>query len=96
MGVSWDHGETAFAVEFWAECLRVLKPGGHVVAFSGTRTYHRMACAIEDAGFEVRDMIQWVYGSGFAKSRDPWRLEMKPKIEAALMAQGFNEAIEWK
>jgi site-specific DNA-methyltransferase (adenine-specific) len=62
MGKSWDTGETAFAVDFWAECLRVLKPGGHVVAFSGTRTYHRMACAIEDAGFEVRDMLSWLYG----------------------------------
>lgn len=70
MGKQWDTGETAFAVEFWAECLRVLKPGGHVVAFSGTRTYHRMACAIEDAGFEVRDMLSWLYGSGFPKSHD--------------------------
>ena len=52
----------------WKECLRVLKPGGHLLAFSGTRTYHRMASAIEDAGFEVRDMIEWVYGSGFPKS----------------------------
>jgi DNA modification methylase len=70
MGKQWDTGETAFAVDFWAECLRVLKPGGHVVAFSGTRTYHRMACAIEDAGFEVRDMLSWLYGSGFPKSHD--------------------------
>ncbi len=70
MGKQWGTGETAFAVEFWAECLRVLKPGGHVVAFSGTRTYHRMACAIEDAGFEVRDMLSWLYGSGFPKSHD--------------------------
>jgi site-specific DNA-methyltransferase (adenine-specific) len=63
-------GETAFAVDFWAECLRVLKPGGHVVAFSGTRTVHRMVCAIEDAGFEIRDSLQWLYGSGFPKSHD--------------------------
>jgi DNA modification methylase len=70
MGKAWDTGETAFATEFWAECLRVLKPGGHVVAFSGTRTYHRMAVAIEDAGFEVRDMLSWLYGSGFPKSHD--------------------------
>lgn len=70
MGKQWDTGETAFAVEFWAECLRVLKPGGHVVAFSGTRTYHRMVCAIEDAGFEIRDQIGWAYGSGFPKSHD--------------------------
>lgn len=70
MGKAWDTGETAFAADFWAECLRVLKPGGHVVAFSGTRTYHRMACAIEDAGFEVRDMLSWLYGSGFPKSHN--------------------------
>ncbi|MBV5269023.1 MAG: site-specific DNA-methyltransferase [Afipia sp.] len=57
MGKAWDTGETAFAVEFWAECLRVLKPGGHVVAFSGTRTYHNMTVAIEQAGFEVRDSV---------------------------------------
>lgn len=70
MGQKWDTGETAFAVEFWAEVMRVLKPGGHVVAFSGTRTYHRLAVAIEDAGFEIRDMISWLYGSGFPKSHD--------------------------
>lgn len=62
MNKQWDNGEVAFAVEFWAECLRVLKPGGHVVAFSGTRTQHRMVCAIEDAGFEIRDQLAWVYG----------------------------------
>jgi DNA modification methylase/transcriptional regulator with XRE-family HTH domain len=59
MHQEWDTGETAFAVEFWAEVLRVLKPGGHVVAFSGTRTYHRMVCAIEDAGFEIRDQVKF-------------------------------------
>lgn len=70
MGQSWDTGETAFAVEFWAEVMRVLKPGGYVIAASGTRTYHRLAVAIEDAGFEIRDMISWLYGSGFPKSHD--------------------------
>ena len=70
MGKQWDTGETAFDPAFWAECLRVLKPGGHVVAFSGTRTYHRMASAIEDAGFEIRDMLSWLYGSGFPKSHN--------------------------
>lgn len=70
MGKQWDTGETAFAVTFWAEIMRVLKPGGHVVAFSGTRTYHRLAVAIEDAGFEIRDQLAWVYGSGFPKSHD--------------------------
>ena len=68
MGKSWDSTGIANNVEMWKECLRVLKPGGHLLAFSGTRTYHRMASAIEDAGFEVRDMIEWVYGSGFPKS----------------------------
>src|SRR6185437_5216575 len=70
MGQRWDTGETAFAAEFWAEVLRVLKPGGHVMAFSGTRTYHRLACAIEDAGFEIRDQFAWTYGTGFPKSHD--------------------------
>ena len=66
MGRSWDYAIPG--VEIWAECLRVLKPGGHLLSFSGTRTYHRMAVAIEDAEFEIRDMIEWVYGSGFPKS----------------------------
>jgi DNA modification methylase len=71
MGKHWDHAENvAFRPETWAKVLRVLKPGGHLVAFSGTRTYHRMACAIEDAGFEIRDQLQWIYGSGFPKSHD--------------------------
>ena len=68
MGKGWD--ATVPGVEVWIECLRVLKPGGHLLAFAGTRTQHRMACAIEDAGFEIRDMIAWVYGSGFPKSLD--------------------------
>lgn len=70
MGKSWDNGETAFDPLFWAEVWRVLKPGAHVVAFSGTRTYHRLACAVEDGGFEIRDMLAWLYGSGFPKSHD--------------------------
>jgi DNA modification methylase len=70
MGQEWDGGDIAFNPALWAEVLRVLKPGGHMVAFSGTRTYHRMACAIEDSGFEIRDQIAWVYGSGFPKSHD--------------------------
>lgn len=70
MGMTWDGGDVAMRPETWAECLRVLKPGGHLLAFSGTRTYHRMVCAIEDAGFEIRDQIGWAYGSGFPKSLD--------------------------
>ena len=65
MGKQWDGGDVAFRPETWAEVYRVLKPGAHLLAFGGTRTYHRMACAIEDAGFEIRDCIQWLYGSGF-------------------------------
>jgi DNA modification methylase len=70
MGKSWDSGEVVNDYKFWAECLRVLKPGGHLLSFGGTRTYHRMACAVEDAGFEIRDMIQWLYGQGFPKSHN--------------------------
>jgi len=70
MGKKWDNTGIAYDVELWAECLRVLKHGGHLLAFSGSRTYHRMAVAIEDAGFDIRDQIQWVYGSGFPKSHN--------------------------
>jgi site-specific DNA-methyltransferase (adenine-specific) len=68
MNKHWDYDVPG--VEVWREALRVLKPGGHLLSFGGTRTYHRMACAIEDAGFEIRDQIQWLYGSGFPKSLD--------------------------
>ncbi len=68
MGKKWDNSGIAYSVEMWQECLRVLKPGGHLLAFGGTRTQHRMVCAIEDAGFEIRDTILWLYGSGFPKS----------------------------
>lgn len=70
MGKLWDHGEVAFDPEFWVDVLRASKPGGHLLAFGGTRTYHRLTCAIEDAGFEIRDAIMWHYGSGFPKSHD--------------------------
>ena len=70
MGKSWDASGIACDVEVWRQAFRVLKPGGHLLAFSGSRTYHRMTCAIEDAGFEIRDQIMWVYGSGFPKSLD--------------------------
>jgi len=68
MGKEWDYGVPG--VPFWTEALRVLKPGGHLAAFGGTRTFHRLACAIEDAGFEIRDCLCWLYGSGFPKSLD--------------------------
>ena len=68
MGRSWDSTGIAFQKETWELCFEVLKPGGHLLAFSGSRTYHRMAVAIEDAGFEIRDQVMWLYGSGFPKS----------------------------
>jgi site-specific DNA-methyltransferase (adenine-specific) len=70
MGKSWDSSGIAYSVELWKECLRVLKPGGHILAFGASRTWHRVAVAIEDAGFELRDSIAWLYGSGFPKSLD--------------------------
>lgn len=68
MGKKWDYDVPSVAI--WRECLRVLKPGGYLLAFAGSRTQHRMAVNIEDAGFEIRDMIAWVYGSGFPKSHN--------------------------
>ena len=68
MGKEWDGGDIAFRKETWELAYDLLKPGGHLLAFSGSRTYHRMAVAIEDAGFEIRDQIMWIYGSGFPKS----------------------------
>ena len=68
MGKKWDASGIAYNVELWKKALKVLKPGGHLLAFGGTRTFHRIACAIEDAGFEIRDTIMWLYGSGFPKS----------------------------
>jgi DNA modification methylase len=91
MGKKWDYDVPS--VEIWAECLRVLKPGGHLLAFAGTRTQHRMAVRIEDAGFEIRDMIAWVYGSGFPKShnlKDEWQgwgTALKPALEPITVAR---------
>jgi len=70
MGKSWDNSGIAYSVELWSQALRVLKPGGHLLAFGGSRTYHRLASAVEDAGFEIRDQIMWIYASGFPKSHD--------------------------
>jgi len=81
MGKKWDASGIAYNVELWKECLRVLKPGGHLLAFGGTRTYHRMTVAIEDAGFEIRDSIHWVYGSGFPKSLDVSKAIDKQRYE---------------
>ena len=74
IGQEWDTAETVHNPEFWAEILRVLKPGAYLASFAGTKTYHRMACAIEDGGFEVRDMAAWLYETGMPKSHDLDRL----------------------
>jgi len=98
MGKSWDNTGITYQVGLWQEVLRVLKPGGHLLSFGGTRTYHRMACAIEDAGFEIRDQIQWIYGSGFPKSLDVgkqdgcedwqgWGTALKPANEPIVLAR---------
>jgi len=90
MGQSWDGGDVAFQPETWEAVYRVLKPGAHLVAFSGTRTYHRMACAIEDAGFEIRDQLAWTYGSGFPKSHNQpggWGTALKPAWEPICLAR---------
>ena len=68
MGKTWDNSGIAYSLELWQQCLRVLKPGGHLLAFSGSRTYHRMVVSIEDAGFEIRDMISWISNKTFPKS----------------------------
>ncbi|MEV4227286.1 DNA methyltransferase [Streptomyces bobili] len=70
MGKAWDASGIAYNTEVWRHCWRILKPGGHLLAFGGTRTYHRMTVAIEDAGFEIRDSLHWIYGSGFPKGQD--------------------------
>lgn len=91
MGKAWDGSVPG--PDMWAEVLRVLKPGGYLLAFAGTRTQHRMAVAIEDAGFEIRDMIAWVYGSGFPKSHNlkeewsGWGTALKPALEPITVAR---------
>lgn len=91
MGKKWDCEVPS--IEIWQECIRVLKPGGHLLAFAGTRTQHRMACNIEDAGFEIRDMIAWIYGSGFPKSHNldgewqGWGTALKPALEPITFAR---------
>ena len=90
------HAFQDFTNQWATECLRVLKPGGHLLSFGGSRSYHRMACAIEDAGFEIRDMVEWIYGSGFPKSLNVGKALLKA-ITAELVKQGIDEEdIEWK
>lgn len=93
MGKEWDGGTVALDPETWAAVLRVLTPGAHLAAFGGTKTFHRMACAIEDAGFELRDTLMWVYGSGFPKSHNQsgewegWGTALKPAWEPIVLAR---------
>jgi site-specific DNA-methyltransferase (adenine-specific) len=94
MGQEWDGGDIAFRQETWELALKLLKPGGHLLAFSASRNYHRMAVAIEDAGFEIRDQLMWLYGSGFPKSHnlgDGWGTALKPAHEPIVMARKFIE-----
>lgn len=94
MGKDWDHGVPG--EHFWREALRVAKPGAHLIAFGGTRTYHRLVCAVEDAGWEVRDMLAWIHGQGFPKGTDKatipeawhgWNTALKPAIEPIVLAR---------
>lgn len=89
MGKGWDHEIPS--TDCWKEALRILKPGGFLLAMGGTRTFHRLACSIEDAGFEIRDCISWLYGSGFPKSHNHFGIEgygtaLKPAWEPCIMA----------
>jgi len=103
MGKSWDSSGIAYNVEVWRQCLRVLKPGGHLLSFSATRTYHRMTVAVEDAGFEIRDMIAWISNKTFPKSLNihkainkidnsnidwlGWGTGLKPNLEPIVLAR---------
>jgi site-specific DNA-methyltransferase (adenine-specific) len=88
MGKGWDHEVPG--VKYWAECFRIARPGSFIIAMGGTRTFHRLTCAIEDAGFEIRDCILWPYGSGFPKSHNHFGLEgygraLKPSWEPCVV-----------
>ena len=89
MGKSWDSSGVAFQKSTWEHCYRVLKPGGYLLAFGGSRTYHRIACAIEDAGFEIRDTVMWLYGSGFPKSMNiGLAIDKKNGVESQVVGKG--------
>lgn len=101
MGKQWDGGDIAFKTRVWKECLRVIKPGGTALIFGGSRTYHRMACAVEDAGWIIKDCIMWLYGSGFPKAYNigkkvkefsGWKSHgLKPAYEPIIVAMKPNE-----
>ena len=90
MGQEWDGGDIAFRAETWRLAWELLKPGGHLLAFSASRNYHRMAVAIEDAGFEIRDQMMWLYGSGFPKSHN-----IGKNVDKTLGNVGKNEWEGW-
>ena len=94
MSKGWDNAGVSFQPDTWEKCYEVLKDGGYLLAFGGSRTFHRIACAIEDAGFEIRDTIMWLYGSGFPKSMNVGK-QITKIIEKQLKNQGVNN-IEWK
>lgn len=93
LGREWDRTGVAFDPDIWRDLLRTLKPGGHILAFGGTRTWHRMASAIEEAGFEIRDSIAWLYGSGMPKSHNllgewiGWGTALKPAFEPIVVGR---------
>lgn len=95
MSKGWDNAGVSFSKKTWAKCLRVLKPGGYLLAFGGSRTYHRIACAIEDGGFEIRDCIMWLYGSGFPKSMNiGLAVDKKNGIESKVVGKGKSGSAE--
>lgn len=95
MGKSWDAKGVAFNPSFWKEVYRTLKPGAYLAAFGGTRTFHRLACALEDAGFELRDTLCWLYGSGFPKSMDiPKQLDKAGEPVLAKQWEGFGTCLK--
>ena len=98
MGKGWDKSGIAFDSESWRKCYEVLKPGGYLLAFGGSRTFYRIACAIEDAGFEIRDTIMWLYGSGFPKALNiGLAIDQKNGIESPIIIrQAQNEWAGWR
>jgi DNA modification methylase len=94
MGKKWD--SSVPPKEFWEKIYRVMKPGAHLLVFGGTRTFHRLAVAIEDSGFEIRDTMMWIYGSGFPKGRHIYKTDLLKSIEEQLKEKTGRKNIEWK
>lgn len=98
MGKKWDYDVPS--VEVWRECLRVLKPGGHLLSFGGTRTYHRMVVNIEDAGFEIRDQIQWLYGCVSEDTEvltdDGWDLYHRANGKRIAIFDAEQHTVQWE